>query len=275
MVTSETPVRILGAMSIRLEHIMPFGVKFSLADIAKTLEVFHHWIEHPDVAHQVCIANVHTTMTAVNDPDFLAVNNSADLVTMDGMPLVWVARLLGYQDAQRVAGPDLLEAVCRVSVARGYRHFFYGGCQRALDGLVAKLKQDYPGIDIVGAIAPPFRPLTLEEEQSVVIAINKARPHFLWVGLGAPKQERWICSHRNLLGVPIQIGVGAAFDFLSGTVKRAPPWMQRSGLEWLFRLSQDPRRLWKRYVVSNFQFLLLAARLLVTRRLVGRRTRDC
>lgn len=159
----------------------------------------------------------------------------------------------------RVYGPDLMLALCERSLEKGYRHFFYGGAPGVPERLAERLGARFPGLRVVGTFSPPFRPLTLEEDEKVVRMINGASPDILWVGLGAPKQERWMAEHRDRLRVPVMIGVGAAFDFYAGVKRQAPRWMQRAGLEWLFRLCQEPRRLWRRYLLNIPRFLCLVA----------------
>ena len=173
------------------------------------------------------------------------------------MPLVWLSRLSGGSPVGRVYGPDLMLAVCERSVGRGYRHFLYGGGPSVAEKLASQLQNRFPGLGIVGAYSPPFRPLTQREDQEIVERINAAQPDFVWVGLGAPKQEHWMADHLVKLNATVLIGVGAAFDFHSGVKVQAPYWMQRSGLEWFFRLLSEPRRLWRRYLVYNTKFLYL------------------
>jgi N-acetylglucosaminyldiphosphoundecaprenol N-acetyl-beta-D-mannosaminyltransferase len=238
-----------------MDSISLFGQKFSSTNIDATVELFEKYIEKK-TPHQVCICNVHTTMMAFQNKKTHSHIKSASILTMDGQPLVWLAKFLGAHNAERVAGPDLMEKACRISTQKGYRHFFYGGADGVPEKIKALFEAKHPGIQIVGAYSPPFRPLTGEEEESVVRLINDSKPDFLWVGLGAPKQEQWIADHINQINAPVQIGVGAAFDFFTGSVQRAPVWMQRVGLEWLFRLLKEPRRLWKRYFLYNTMFLI-------------------
>ena len=206
--------------------------------------------------HQICISNVHTTMMAVENPQFSKILNSSSLVTMDGRPLVWAAKNMGKKKATRVAGPDFFQHICSISPEKGYTHFLYGGREGVPERMQKILESLYPGIRIVGVYSPPFRPLTREEDEAVIKKINAAKPNFVWIGLGAPKQEQWAHEHLEKIHANIFIGIGAAFDFIAGTIKRAPKWMQDSGLEWLFRLSQDPARLWKRYLVYNTKYLI-------------------
>ena len=204
----------------------------------------------------VCVSNVHTTVMAYNDPAYRVVQNSAVIAVPDGKPLSLICRIRGYQAAQRVAGPDLMPEILRLSEREGYTHYFYGSTQDTLKSLERNLRKKYPRLRIVGVYSPPFRKLTEKEDAEVIERINASQPDFLWVGLGAPKQERWMHEHHGKINA-VMLGVGAAFDFHAGTAKRAPKWMQEFYLEWLYRLIQDPRRLLKRYVRSNAQFLWL------------------
>lgn len=196
-------------------------------------------------------------MESQRNPAIRKIHNSAGLVTPDGMPLVWVSRLYGYPDVKRVYGPDLMVALCSSSIEKGYRHFFYGGTEGLADQLVECLVQRYPGLQVAGIYSPPFHPLSEEEDRKIVSLIKNADPDIIWVGLSTPKQEIWMSEHIDRLGNCVLFGVGAAFDFLSGNKKQAPSWMQSIGLEWFFRLSTEPKRLWKRYLINNPLFLIL------------------
>ncbi len=204
----------------------------------------------------ICIAPVSTIMDCQRDAAYRRVVENAGMVTPDGMPVVWLGRRAGFP-VERTYGPDLLEAVCVRSARGECSHFFYGGTEETNRKLTERFKAKYPGLNIRGAYAPPLRGTGGREEESVLRMINEARPDILWVGLGSPKQDFWMADHRDALDVPVLIGVGAAFDFLAGTKPQAPRWMQRSGLEWLFRLCCEPRRLWKRYLVGNPHFIYL------------------
>lgn len=195
----------------------------------------------------VCATNVHTIVTAYRDPHYLAAQNSSILTFPDGTPVAKVAKSRGYTDIARTAGPDVMEEIFRISAKNGYRHFFYGSTRETLTNLSANLKAKYPGINIAGMISPPFGALSTEEDAAIVKYINNTKPDIVWVGLGAPKQELWMYEHRGKIQ-SLMIGVGAGFDFHAGTVQRAPLWMQKHGLEWLYRISQDPKRLAKRYL---------------------------
>ncbi len=234
------------------------GVGVSAINMTMALEIMDGWIARRE-AHYVCVTSVHGVMESQRDERLRHIHNSAGLVTPDGMPLVWLSRLRGFRHVERVYGPDLMLALCRWSVPRGYRHFLYGGEVGVPEQLAAALQRRFPGLRVVGTWSPPFQPLTVEQDEQIVAAINAAGPDIVWVGLSTPRQERWMAAHVGRVAAPLLIGVGAAFDFLAGRKKQAPSWMQRSGLEWLFRLASEPRRLWRRYLTSVPAFLFLSA----------------
>lgn len=188
-----------------------------------------------------------------------ALNDPSSLNTSDGMPLVWIGRLQGRK-VERVYGPETMLAVLDRGRSLGYRHYFFGGTADTVQLLIEKMRARFPGLCVAGFEAPPFRQLTPEEDRGVVQRMNGARPDCVWVGLGAPKQDLWVSEHRGRLSASALLAVGAAFDFHSGTKRQAPYWMQRSGLEWLFRLGSEPRRLWRRYTVVNVVFLSIVGR---------------
>lgn len=235
-------------------NILDVGV--SAIDMPMALRTIEAWIARGE-PHYVCVTSVHGVMESQRDEEFRRIYNGAGLVTPDGMPLVWLSRLMGFRHVERVYGPDLMLAVCERSIARGYRHFLYGGGPSVVEMLADRLQGRFPGLQVVGFDSPPFRPMTLQEDQAVVERINQARPDIIWVGIGTPKQERWMATHRKQLNAPVIVGVGAAFDFHAGLKKQAPYWMQRSGLEWCYRLMTEPRRLWRRYLINNPWFLWL------------------
>lgn len=202
----------------------------------------------------ICVSNVHTTVMSYENKQYRRVQNSAAMALPDGAPLSKYSRMAGFRDAERVTGPDLMAELFRISGQKGYRHFFYGSTQQTLDAMRTALQRDYPDMVIAGMYAPPFRPLTEREDQEVIARINGAEPDFVWVGLGAPKQEEWMYDHRGKLNA-VSVGVGAGFDYVAGNIRRAPRVMQVLCLEWLYRLMQDPRRLWRRYVVTNTKFV--------------------
>ena len=251
------------------ERVDVLGVRVSAITIPDAVASIEHWIA-ARTPNYVCITGVHGVIESLRDATLQNIHNEAGLVTPDGMPLVWMARCLGFDRTRRVYGPDLMRAMSDLSVARGYRHFYYGGDQGIADRLKQQLTREYPGLQVVGTLTPPFRPLTPEEDAAVIARINAARPDIVWVGLSTPKQELWMAAHVGRVDAPVLIGVGAAFDFLAGVKKQAPRWMRHGGLEWLFRLAQEPRRLWRRYFTIIPRFIVLALfQLMKTRRPMG------
>jgi N-acetylglucosaminyldiphosphoundecaprenol N-acetyl-beta-D-mannosaminyltransferase len=206
----------------------------------------------------VCVTGVHGVSEAQRDPAFRAILNHSFLTTPDGMPMVWMGRLQGFGDMGRVYGPDLMLAICEMSARRGFKHFLYGGAPGIAQELKRRLEERFPGLNVVGAYTPPFRPLTDFEEEELARQVAAAKPDVFWVGLSTPKQEIFMAEHWQQLEARLFFGVGAAFDFHAGRVRQAPRWMQRSGLEWLFRLGCEPRRLWKRYLKNNPLFVFRA-----------------
>ena len=204
----------------------------------------------------ICVSNVHTTVMSYENEEYRKIQNGAAMALPDGAPLSSYSRRKGYKQAQRVTGPDLMLELFVISKEKGYRHYFYGATEETLQSMKEVLERDYPGIQIAGMYAPPFRALTTQEDAQIVAKINESRPDFIWIGLGAPKQEEWMYQHMGQLQ-GVLIGVGAGFDYLAGYIKRAPRWMQRMSLEWLYRLLQDPKRLWRRYFTSNVKFICL------------------
>ena len=204
----------------------------------------------------ICLSNVHTTVMSHSNPAYRRVQNEAHLALPDGSPLSYVQRLRGYQNARQVAGPDLMTSVWEKTENTEITHFFYGGSEDAIKKLSIKLKKQYPGLKIAGMVSPPYRALSKEEDDNYVKMINESGASVLWVGLGAPKQEEWMNAHRGKINA-LMLGVGAGFDFHAGTVRRAPRWMREHYLEWLYRLLQDPGRLWKRYIKTNVKFVFL------------------
>jgi len=215
----------------------------------------------------VCVCNVHTVMASHEDPALHAALLGSSLNVPDGQPLVWALNSLGHSLRSRVYGPELMARACARAVENGQRFYLYGGRnQGALFQLALNLRQRYPGIKIVGGYSPPHRPLTGEEREAIVEEINHSRADVVWVGIGVPKQEKWMAEMRHLLDSPVLVGVGAAFDFHAGLVRQAPNWIQGAGLEWAFRLMNEPRRLWRRYLRYNPRFLTAFGRQLVVHR---------
>lgn len=206
----------------------------------------------------VCICNAHSVVTSRRDPRFAKVVNEADMATPDGAPVAWLMRRLGENGQQRINGPDLMWRYFRLAARRGEPVYLYGGRPETLVLLEKKLREQFPTLPIAGSYSPPFRQLTEEEDAAAVEAINASGARTVWVSLGCPKQEQWMAEHRDKIRA-VLVGVGAAFDYHAGTVKRAPLWMQRNGLEWLHRLCSEPKRLWKRYLATNSLFLCYAA----------------
>jgi N-acetylglucosaminyldiphosphoundecaprenol N-acetyl-beta-D-mannosaminyltransferase len=243
-------------MMARPARVNVLGVGVSAINMEMALTLFDEWIARREQQY-VCVTGVHGVMESQRDPALRATLCRSGLTTPDGMPLVWLSKLHGFRHVERVYGPDLMLALCARSVEKGYRHFLYGGDEALVEALAERLRQRYPGLRIVGAFAPPFRPLTPDEDRDIVRVINDAQPDVVWVGLSTPKQERWMAEHHRRIAAPVMVGVGAAFDFGAGRKKQAPGWMQRSGLEWFFRLVQEPRRLWRRYVLNIPRFIAL------------------
>ena len=224
-------------------------------DIEQVTQIFERWITRGEGSHYVAVCNVHVIMEAYNNDTFCQVLSSADLAVPDGMPLVWVARRRGFPLRRRVYGPDLFLEFCQTTAAKGYRHFLYGGHPGVPELVAARLKDQGPGLQIAGTYSPPFREHSEGEQRDVIDRINRSGADVLWVALGCPKQELWMYENRNRLNVPVIVGVGQAFDIVAERVRQAPVWAQNRGLEWAFRLANEPRRLWHRYLVYNTQFI--------------------
>ncbi|MBR3601467.1 MAG: WecB/TagA/CpsF family glycosyltransferase [Lachnospiraceae bacterium] len=239
----------------KLTYCEMLKTNINVTNMAETLEYLTRNLEELRGKY-VCVSNVHTVVMSYENEEYRNIQNSAAMVLPDGKPLSVVSRLRGYKEAQKVSGPDLMPEMFKLSEEKGYIHYFYGSTEETLEKLKEALLTRYSKLKIAGMYSPPFRPLTKEEDEEIIRRINDASPDFIWVGLGAPKQEQWMYAHRDKL-CGIMLGVGAGFDFHAGTVKRAPIWMQKCGLEWLHRLTQDPKRLFKRYVVTNTKFLWL------------------
>ncbi|WP_441003642.1 WecB/TagA/CpsF family glycosyltransferase [Pseudocolwellia agarivorans] len=203
----------------------------------------------------VCVSNVHMCIEVLDSHSFSDVVNSADLVIPDGKPLSWAQKLLGHKSAEQVRGQDIMNALCAESGKKSLNIGFYGGSsEELLNTVKTKLLESYPDINITYAFSPPFRPLTPEEDNEVITSINDAEVNVLFVGIGCPKQERWMAEHKESLNC-VMLGVGAAYDFIAGEKKHAPRWMQKIGMEWLFRLCSEPKRLWRRYLSTNPRFI--------------------
>jgi N-acetylglucosaminyldiphosphoundecaprenol N-acetyl-beta-D-mannosaminyltransferase len=237
------------------------GVPIDAISWDQALERIHHWgLGHE--SRYVCITNVHSVVTTGQDAAFGEVVANADMATPDGAPVAWMLCKLGYPTQQRINGPDLMWKYCAAAAGRDESIFLYGSTDETLAILQQRLRAAFPALKIAGAISPPFRALSAEEDAADVARINDSGAGTVWVSLGCPKQEKWMAAHRGRIHA-VMIGVGAAFDYHAGTITRAPLWMQRAGLEWLHRLASEPGRLWKRYLVTNTLFVLGAARQLI------------
>lgn len=240
-----------------MTRILIIGTKFSLLQREKVKQFL---FEHAERARggYVCVSNVHTTVMAKFDSFYRAIQNDSLLTVPDGVPLVWAMNMLRHsqvtESQDRVRGPTLMREMISEGRARSVKHYLFGSRPETLQALRETLVRQYPGVQIVGAESPPFRPLTAEEQQSVARRINESGAHFVWVGLGAPKQERWMFENSRKINA-VLLGVGAAFDLIPGRIPEAPRWMQSMGLEWLYRLCKEPRRLWKRYLFTNPVFV--------------------
>ena len=239
--------------NISVASFKVLGVRVDAVQIPEAIARIRGWIDERRSGNYVAVTGMHGVMEAQKDPGFKTILNQANLAVPDGMPLVWLGRHHHFPLRRRVYGPELLETFCRETRDR-YSHFFFGGAPGVPEKLGDLLHQRY-GIRVGGAYSPPFRPLNSQERCQLIELVAAARPDVLWVGLSTPKQESWMAEYRSVLLVPVMIGVGAAFDFLTGRTSQAPVWMREHGLEWLFRLTTEPKRLWKRYLVGGCKFV--------------------
>jgi N-acetylglucosaminyldiphosphoundecaprenol N-acetyl-beta-D-mannosaminyltransferase len=238
-----------------LRHANVLGIPIAAVNLTSALDLVNGWLSSPTGHRYICLACVHSVMESRTDPELRRALDRAWLNLPDGMPMTWVGRLQKHKNMDRVFGPDFMLELCRISVDRGYPHFLYGGRPGVATQLRHNLESRFPGIQIAGTYTPPFRDLTASEERDLVARIRQTKPHILWVGLGAPKQERFMARYVDRLGVPLLVGVGAAFDFHTGRIRDCSPWIKRCSLQWLHRLLQEPRRLWRRYLLHNPAFL--------------------
>ena len=231
------------------------GVGLSVLNQSRAREILFDAVDQGRRGY-VTVTGVHGVTECQTDPKLRDIHNGAFLCTPDGMPMVWMGKLHGYAEMQRVYGPDLMLNLCEHSVARGYTHFFYGGNTGVADDLKRTLANRFPGLRVIGTYCPPFRPLNPEERADFQRTIEQLKPDFFWVGLSTPKQERFMAEYLPVLtGTKIMLGVGAAFDLLTGRIRQAPGWMQRNGLEWFYRLTREPKRLARRYLINNPLFV--------------------
>jgi N-acetylglucosaminyldiphosphoundecaprenol N-acetyl-beta-D-mannosaminyltransferase len=260
IVLQETSLQLRPVLAQPPRTVEVLGVPLALTDYERTIE----WIDGMVTGRArgyVCVCNVHTVMASNEDPELRSALLGASINLPDGQPLRWAINSLGHRLTGRVYGPELMSRACGQAAASGQRFYLYGGRnQGALVQLALNLRQRYPGVKIVGGYSPPHRLLTGEEQDAVAAEINRSRADVVWVGIGVPKQEKWMAQMRPLLEPPVLVGVGAAFDFHAGLVPQAPNWIQEAGLEWAFRLAHEPRRLWRRYLRYNPRFMGAFAR---------------
>ncbi|MGY0230811.1 WecB/TagA/CpsF family glycosyltransferase [Longispora urticae] len=237
-----------------IQRVDVLGVGVSAVNMDMAVGEVTRWVDQRE-RHYVCVTGVHGVMESQRDPDLLRIHNESGLTTPDGMPMVWAGHQAGADWMTRVYGPDLMLTVLARAAERGWGSYLYGGNDGVPELLAAKLTERFPGLKIVGMHSPPFRPLTPEEDDAIVREINSSGAELVWVGLSTPKQERWMAAHVGRLDAPALFGVGAAFDFHAGLVPQAPAWIQKRGLEWAFRLTKEPKRLWRRYFRNNPAYL--------------------
>jgi len=241
-------------MQTDLPRTNVLGVGISAINLPQAIGLFEQWAANGKRGY-VCVTGVHGVMEAQRDPEFRKILNESLLTTPDGMPTVWVGRAQGFTRMGRVFGPDLMLGVCEMSVRKGYSHFLYGGQPGVAEKLRSVLVSKFPNLRVVGTYTPPFGPLRPTQEFELIAQVAAVNPDFFWVGLSTPKQERWMAEFATRLNTRILVGVGAAFDLHTGGINDAPDWVKRSGLQWLHRLKQEPKRLWKRYLINNPAFL--------------------
>ena len=231
------------------------GVNIAVTNMNNTLKYIEKNLDSIK-GNYICVSNVHTTVMAYEDENYRNIQNGGVLALPDGGPLSTISRKRGFKYAERVTGPDLMKEIFQISEEKGYTHYFYGSTDKTLDRLKLKLKEQYPRLNIVGMYSPPFANKVSIENEAVLHEINKSNADFIWVGLGAPKQEIWMALHKQKVN-GLMIGVGAGFNYFAGEIKRAPKWMQKNNMEWIYRLKQDYKRLFKRYMKTNLKFIRL------------------
>lgn len=247
------------------QSVQILGVAISSVDMTRAVARISEWVRRHE-ARYVCAVDVNSLILARSDKVHRTALADADMAVPDGAPLAWVGRIKGHTDMKRVCGPELLPEVCAHSGTEGWRHYFYGGAEGVADELAAQLKMRFSGLKVAGCETPPFQPLSESEREAMIARIKASKANIVWVGLGCPKQEAWMRENVSRLGDAVLIGIGAAFDFHTGRIKRAPVWMRCHGLEWLHRLCSEPRRLWRRYLVSAPKFVLLCVGEAISRR---------
>lgn len=237
----------------KLEYCEILKTNINVTDMESTVDYITSNIDELRGKY-ICVSNVHTTVMSYEDESYRIIQNGGAMALPDGGPLSAYSRKKGFDNAGRVTGPDLMLEILKISGKKGYRHFFYGSKPETLEAMKKRIVVEYQGVLVAGMYSPPFRKLTEAEDEEVIDMINKSKPDFIWVGLGAPKQEQWMYAHQDKLN-GLMIGVGAGFNYFAGDIKRAPVIMQKLCLEWLYRLLQDPKRLFKRYVTTNVKFV--------------------
>lgn len=239
-----------------IENFQILGVKINILTLEKTIETIEDWISTNHKSY-IVLTGAHGIIEMQDDPELLRINNSAGLVTPDGMPEVWIGKLKGFKNISKVYAPEIMIETYKKGCEKKYSHFLYGGKEGVAKKLAKLIEEKYPGNKVTGYYCPPFRPLNSDEKDSIVKQINNSNADIVWCGLGCPKQERWMNEFRPLLNAPVLIGVGAGFDFLTGEKPLAPYWITRSGFEWFYRIFSDPKRLLKRYSKIVPKFILL------------------
>jgi N-acetylglucosaminyldiphosphoundecaprenol N-acetyl-beta-D-mannosaminyltransferase len=252
---SEAVPRPIGSTSLETSKFTLLGVPVAATNLSSAIAQVRSWIENRERGRTVTFATVHMLVEGIRDPDIRKLLSRTDMNCPDGMPLVWYGRRRAAASVERVCGPDFLPAFCAATADMNLRHYFYGGAEGIAEKAAAELTRLYPGIQIAGAFSPPFRTLSADEKIEIACSINATKPDVVWVCLGCPKQETWIDEFRSRLDAPVLLAVGLAVDIVAGAKGRAPAPMRVLGLEWLFRLFQEPRRLWRRYLIYNSIFL--------------------
>ena len=243
-----------------IPSIRVIGTTVHMVEIPQVVQQMEYWIENePGICHHLVNTGMHGVMAAHRSSALKQVFESVDLLAPDGILMVLIARIRGFKLSKKQTGPDVIREFARSASEHGYSSFFYGDEESVLHKLESELKEEFPDLKIVGHRSPPFRPLTAEEDDADMEAINQAAPDVLWVGLGMPNQEKWIADHRNRLQVTVAVGAGAAFKFISGETSRGPAWLRNMGFEWLWRLMNEPKRIWRRVFIDAPQFIGLVA----------------
>ena len=246
-----------------MDAINILTMKMNMVQMQDVLNYINQWVNDKQNGNYIAVCNAYDAVMCMKDKNVRKAVNNSSITVADGISMVKMANIYGYPLRKRVYGPELMNEVLKDGIDKGYKHFFYGTTNETLKKLNENLHSKYSGINIVETFSPPFRPLTEQEDNEIVDLINQSGADIVWVGLGTPKQQLWMCEHKDKLNVPVMLGVGAAFDFAAGTAKQAPKWVGDAGFEWFYRLCTQPCRLWKRYIVYNFIFLIYALKQIV------------